>query len=163
MIDPKCPECGALLKKKDIKNDKCWKCKAENIAEYYSLQENIKKAEEKETKVEISSKERKELEDMKIELERKRQKLEDIEIRKAKESSRPLSEKEKEKHYWSFLSRLNSWLTVEIVITLGLILILIFNIASMFDTLDQKLILAARKVGGVRRACGFAEFASKLL
>ena len=24
MIDKKCPEYGALLKKKDIKNDKCW-------------------------------------------------------------------------------------------------------------------------------------------
>ena len=70
---------------------------------------------------------------MKIELERKRQKLEDIEIRKAKESSRPLSEKEKEKHYWSFLYRLNSWLTVEIVITLGIILSLIFSIYGMFD------------------------------
>ena len=40
MIDPKCPECGALLKKKDIKNDKCWKCKAINIAEYFKIQED---------------------------------------------------------------------------------------------------------------------------
>ena len=39
MIDKKCPECGALLKKKDIKNDKCWRCKKENIAEYFNTQE----------------------------------------------------------------------------------------------------------------------------
>ena len=91
MIDPKCPECGALLKKKDFKNDKCWKCKTENITAYFSIQEDIKKP---------------------------------------KESSRPLSEKEK--HYWSFPYRLNSWLTVEIVITLGIILSLIFSIYGLF-------------------------------
>lgn len=38
MIDPKCPECGALLKKKHLNENKCWKCKTENISELINSQ-----------------------------------------------------------------------------------------------------------------------------
>jgi len=38
MPDIKCPECGALLKKKHLNEDKCWKCKTENISEVISSQ-----------------------------------------------------------------------------------------------------------------------------
>ncbi len=50
MAEIRCDKCGALLTKKDLKNNKCWKCKAENIAGIFKIQEE---------------KERKELDDIK--------------------------------------------------------------------------------------------------
>jgi len=41
VINPKCPECGALQKKKDLEKDKCWKCKAENIVERINKQDDV--------------------------------------------------------------------------------------------------------------------------
>jgi len=49
MIDIKCPECGALLKKKDIKKDTCWQCKAKGVEEKVANEKAKEAKEAKET------------------------------------------------------------------------------------------------------------------
>jgi len=82
MIDKKCPECGALLKKKDLTTNICWRCKTEGVGEIFKLEEEI---------------ERKKTDDIKKKkLETERKKVED-KIRISGEKKKKVEDKNREK------------------------------------------------------------------
>ena len=41
MSETRCPECQCLLKDKDLKNDKCWKCGFSPVREIIEKTQNI--------------------------------------------------------------------------------------------------------------------------
>ena len=66
MLENRCPECQCLLKDKDLKNDKCWKCGLSPIREIIEKIQNI----EVTTKSELKEQKKQEG----LEKEKKRQK-----------------------------------------------------------------------------------------
>ena len=58
MSETRCPECQCLLKEKDLKNDKCWKCGLSPVREIIEKTQNIELA----TKSELKEKNKQELE-----------------------------------------------------------------------------------------------------
>ena len=69
MSETRCPECQCLLKDKDLKNDKCWKCGLSPVREIIEKIQNI----EVTTKSELKEKKKQERLDEK---EKKKQELE---------------------------------------------------------------------------------------
>ena len=62
MSETRCPECQCLLKDKDLKNDKCWKCGLSPVREIIEKIQNI----EVTTKSELKEKKKQELENRTI-------------------------------------------------------------------------------------------------
>ena len=83
MSETRCPECQCLLKDKDLKNDKCWKCGLTPIIE--RTEEEIKEQE----RLEEEKKEQERLEEEK----KKQERLEKKEKKKQELENRTISEK----------------------------------------------------------------------
>ena len=83
MSETRCPECQCLLKDKDLKNDKCWKCGLTPIME---RTEEEKKSQER---LEEEKKEQERLEEEK----KKQDRLEEKEKKKQELENRTISEK----------------------------------------------------------------------
>ena len=83
MSETRCPECQCLLKDKDLKNDKCWKCGFSPVREIIEKTQNI----EVTTKSELKEQKKKE------KMEQKRQRELEREKKELLRENRTISEK----------------------------------------------------------------------
>jgi hypothetical protein len=87
MSETRCPECQCLLKDKDLKNDKCWKCGLSPVREIIEKIQNI----EVTTKSELKEKKKQERLDEKE--KKKQERLDEKEKKKQELENRTISEK----------------------------------------------------------------------
>ena len=87
MSETRCPECQCLLKEKDLKNDKCWKCGLSPVREIIEKTQNIELA----TKSELKEKKKQERFDFRVGKEQER--LDEKEKNKQELENKTLSEK----------------------------------------------------------------------
>ena len=87
MSETRCPECQCLLKDKDLKNDKCWKCGLSPVREIIEKIQNI----EVTTKSELKEKKKQERLDEKE--KKKQERLDEKEKKKQELENRIISEK----------------------------------------------------------------------
>ena len=66
MSETRCPECQCLLKDKDLKNDKCWKCGLSPVREIIEKIQNIEVTTKSELKEKKKKKKKQELENRTI-------------------------------------------------------------------------------------------------
>ena len=66
MSEIRCPECQCLLKDKDLKNDKCWKCGLSPVREIIEKIQNIEVTTKSELKEKKKKKKKQELENRTI-------------------------------------------------------------------------------------------------
>ena len=81
MSEIRCPECQCLLKDKDLKNDKCWKCGLTPIMERIREEQKFyleKEEQKKQERLDEKEKKRQEKEQKRQEKEQKRQEKEQI-------------------------------------------------------------------------------------
>ena len=81
MSETRCPECQCLLKDKDLKNDKCWKCGLTPIMERIREEQKFyleKEEQKKQERLDEKEKKRQEKEQKRQEKEQKRQEKEQI-------------------------------------------------------------------------------------
>ena len=87
MSETRCPECQCLLKDKDLKNDKCWKCGLSPVREIIEKIQNI----EVTTKSELKEKKKQEWLDEKE--KKKQERLDEKQKKKQELENRTISEK----------------------------------------------------------------------